>query len=467
MTPAEVDAFLGARRTKTEERLESFRTAFRRDFRPGEEDELIGQHTCLYAVGSGGRGEMSAHSDLDLFIVRDGTPRRMDEVRLQSAIVRALTTLGLPPPSQDATFLKLHSADSLIERLTPGVWKDITPSTIDFAGTFGANSIDLDPSNPWSLYASIDQRGIWKSTDGGGSFKRLGEPASMGNDTSGYLDSPLRVAVDPCDPTHLYSTQGVRGATQGFWISHDGGTTWARPQGFIDIAKTTTNDVTTLAVDPVNFGHILLGAHSAWPGRDDAGIFESKDGGQTWVTRAPASGGFQSGSVGIGFAFDPALGIGDSNTWVVNGDSARTWRTSDGGATWTKVSDLSGVHGGAELYRDSKGALYFGGYQYPARSTDNGVTWAQVSTGLQYASYMSMVGDGKNLYTGPSCACGGSPYNQSYFTSLETDGKTWTAYQGGAQKTGNGPYRMRFDKVNRIIYSANWLSGLWALRVID
>ena len=352
--------------------------------------------------------------------------------------------------------------------LTPGVWKDITPPGANLANTFGVNSVDLDPKNPYTVYASIDQRGIWKSTDGGSTWTRLGDPNQTGNTATSYIDSPLRVAVDPCDSNHLYSTQGVRGSMQGFWVSHDGGKTWAWPKGFVDIVKTTTHDVTTLAVDPANFAHILVGSHSPWVGQANAGIIESKDGGETFTTSKPASGGFQAGSVGIGFAYDPVAGIGDSNTWVLNGDGTGTWRTTDGGATWAKVSELSGVHGGADLYRDSKGHLYFGGYQYPYRSTDNGATWTQLGNGgLSYSYYLSMVGDGKNLYTAPSCACANAANNQTMFTSPESDGLKWTAYQNGAQKFGNGPYRMRFDKVNRIIYTANWDSGVWALQVID
>ena len=107
--------------------------------------------------------------------------------------------------------------------LTPGVWKDITPPGANLANTFGVNSVDLDPKNPYTVYASIDQRGIWKSTDGGSTWTRLGDPNQTGNTTTSYIDSPLRVAVDPCDSNHLYSTQGVRGSMQGFWVSHDGG----------------------------------------------------------------------------------------------------------------------------------------------------------------------------------------------------------------------------------------------------
>lgn len=37
-------------------------------------------------------------------------------------------------------------------------------------------------------------------------------------------------------------------------------------------------------------------------------------------------------------------------------------------------------------------------------------------------------------------------------SSDETDGITWTAYN--SQKFSDGPYRMAFDPVNRIVYSA-------------
>src|SRR5262249_1770347 len=153
-------------------------------------------------------------------------------------------------------------------------------------GTFGTAALELDPSHPGTLYACADQRGLWKSTDCGANWSRLGDANAQydGGTTAKYLDSPVLVRIDPCDAQHLYATQGVRGSTLGFWESHDGGETWTMPKGFVDIASQIgTRDVTSAAVDPSDFGHVLVGSHSPWSGLPNAGVLETKDGGKTFV----------------------------------------------------------------------------------------------------------------------------------------------------------------------------------------
>jgi hypothetical protein len=52
---------------------------------------------------------------------------------------------------------------------------------------------------------------------------------------------------------------------------------------------------------------------------------------------------------------------------------------------------------------------------------------------------------------------------QSYIVSNEDDGVNWTTFND--QTFSDGPYRMAFDEVKRIVYSANWNDGVWALLV--
>lgn len=359
--------------------------------------------------------------------------------------------------------------------LKPGVWTELTPAGLGIVccsgqggNSFGTTTLDIDPSNPYTLYLCVDELGMWKTTDGGSTWNRLGSPPAMPDygTTVTYLDSPFRVAVDPGDSQHLYATQGVRGTTLGFWVSHDAGATWTQPQGFQDIEKTTTNDVTTLSPDPADFKHVLVGTHQAWQGLTNGGILETKDGGDTWIAHQPIPQ-FGSGTMGINFLYNPAQKVGDPQTWLVGVDGNGFWRTADAGAHWTQVSMTGIPHGGIDLYYSSSGALYVGAAQFPMRSTDNGMTWTPLANnGLPSFYYYGVWGDGTTLYTqlaytGTNSGQGAQPF----YSSPESDGLTWTKFNGGTQTFMDGPYQMRFDPVHRIMYSANWASGLWALKV--
>jgi photosystem II stability/assembly factor-like uncharacterized protein len=364
--------------------------------------------------------------------------------------------------------------------LTPGVWKEITPPGVNLAtgcctaypnvgfngNTFGATALEIEAGHPYTLLLSVDVEGIWKTTDGGSTWKRLGTvPAAPTNgETLTYLDSPIGVRIDPDDPQHLYATEGVRGNALGFWVSHDGGETWKKPAGFVEAEKSATNDVTTLVVDPTDFKHVLIGSHSPWANNTVAGILETKDGGETFVLHP--SNWPSGGSIGINFFFDRALGIGSSATWLVSTDGAGMFLTDDSAKTWKKVSDMGAVHGGnGAIYFTANHAAYAGGNNTILRSTDQGMSWSAVGPHTQ-DGYYQIIGDGNVLYAQSANTGKNTTGPTPYLTSLETDGVTWTLYQGGAQTFTDGPCSMRFDPVNRILYSANWDGGLWALKVL-
>ena len=379
----------------------------------------------------------------------------------------AAGTVKVAAGKPNATAESANSAQISVPTLVPGVWKNITPPAPGFTQTYGTACVEVSPLDPNVIYMTIDTLGLWKTADRGSTWKLLGTPgAAPSGLRATYLDSPITVRVDPGDANHLVATQGVRGTTLGFWVSHDGGNTWQMPQGFFNAAKNATNDITQMAIDPTNFNHILVSSHSPWANSTTAGIMETTDGGQSWILHN-GDPSWPTGSSGINFLFDPASGQGSSSTWLVATGGAGFWRTTNAGVSWVKVADYNATHGGAQLYYAKDGAVYSGSYPYPVLSHDNGATWQQVQNGLSYFYYYTIYGDGYTLYTqlantGTNAGQGLKPYMT---TSENTPGQ-WMPYQGGAQTFSDGPFMMRYDAANGIMYSANWAAGLWALKVI-
>jgi hypothetical protein len=348
--------------------------------------------------------------------------------------------------------------------LPVGVWTDVTPQGA--LGATGVYHLGIAPSDPAIVYVASDKEGMYKTTDAGKSWARLGNPNGYNADgKTDYLEDPCNIEVDPQDPNHVYATEGVDGGRDGFWISTDGGSTWAIPQGFKDVATIVGGgyDVVEMEADPVNFKHVIVSPHSDWAITSDyaSGILESTDGGQSWTYHLPpSSGAWAAGSKGVHVLHHPASGTGDENTWLVCDEGTGFWRTTDAGKSWSNVSSAKGPHGGNQSYYAPNGVLYAGAnYGQTVRSTDNGVTW-QALTALPYSHYRAVYGGGGKIYTRGSAATGASPF----FTSADSDGITW-ANDTAQGMTSGGTWEMGFDPVNQILYTANTSGGLWALRV--
>ncbi len=108
---------------------------------------------CVYATGSFGRGEASAHSDLDLFIVGKDAQggsnsekkprsqlRRLDEICINAELIHATKSLSIPEFSGDGEYLSHYSVSDLIETL--GTRQD------DVSNTFTARLLLLLESCP-------------------------------------------------------------------------------------------------------------------------------------------------------------------------------------------------------------------------------------------------------------------------------------------------------------------------------
>jgi hypothetical protein len=356
--------------------------------------------------------------------------------------------------------------------LKPRVWTNLTPVAAKMQDskrrTF-CQGFAIDPQNPATIYLCVDNyelaesKGLYKTMDGGATWKRLG------------FDDPIHVIIDPKDSNHLYCVDGVRGTTQGFWVSSDGGETWKKPAGLdVDTQKPMDDaDMYSVAADPTDFNHILVSFHftafrGPWKGKSTVGIVESWDGGEHWKTHdVPTPTDTSKAGCSIFFLYDPVNKIGDAKTWLFTAQEPYWLRTEDGGVTWTQVYDKRMTHGGQQLYRASNNVLYAGGIPCPARSTDNGKTWTTLTqdtsrkNGFFPWCYMGICGDGTNLF------CAGrylNPPGGYYYTSPETDGLTWKPYLKD-QTFLMEPFEMHYDAKNGIMYASPWQDGFWALKI--
>jgi hypothetical protein len=355
--------------------------------------------------------------------------------------------------------------------LQSGVWVDISPAGVPFDNLQGGHDhvytqgMAVDPCNPATLYVAVvgyndatfavePSSGLYKSTDAGSTWSRIGT-----------AQSPNHVRVDPRDSTHLYLTDGASGSSNGFWVSHDAGVTWAMPAGFVTAAQSVVDfDVRMVDVDPSDFGHVLLAFGNPWHGGADfgfgvgnAGVFESFDSGDTWTIHDPDPAWAGAYPYNVFFLYAPELGVGNTTTWLCGTGTSGFWRTTDAGRTWTQVSTTgTAASGGGRPYYTAMGVVYAAGRENLIRSSDDGVTWTSIVP-VSSAGYQSVIGDGTSLYTGAWNVPG------PMLTSPERDGVTWIPYD--SQPLNGGPYEMVFDAANRILYSANTNAGVWALKV--
>jgi hypothetical protein len=273
-----------------------------------------------------------------------------------------------------------------------GTWNNVTPSNMNLngnldCGNYGVETVQVDPATPSNVYAWAHCQGLWKSTDYGqtwtGPISTTGTNGALASDCAGGIAIPPGSTASI--PTiYLACIRGgtvfgstASGSAVGFWASADGGIDWTS-YGIAPLAA-NRQDVYPPVVDPYNQKHLLMCGH------EQDYLVESTDGGQTWTNVTLNNGMLENGGTCFVFFINTGNASTTSQTWLWlaqgSGGTYGTWRTTNGGTTWTQVDKNEHPHGSSQIYQpDNNGVVYMAGV-YSAegwgvlRSTDYGQTW--------------------------------------------------------------------------------------------
>ncbi len=245
-----------------------------------------------------------------------------------------------------------------------GVWKTensgVTWTPIfDEQSSYSTGSVTIDPNNPNTIWVGTGENvggrhigfgdGIYKSMDGGASWKNMGLKESEHIST---------IIVHPDHSNIVWvAVQGPlwsKGGERGLYKTTDGGVSWKKTLG--DDEWTGVTDIVIDPNNPMNLyaatwdRHRTVAAYMG--GGPGSGIYRSTDGGETWIA---CKKGIPNSNLGkIGLVINP------NNPNIVyaaielDRREGGVFKSSDRGVTWEKqsntVSGGTGPHYYQELY---------------------------------------------------------------------------------------------------------------------
>jgi photosystem II stability/assembly factor-like uncharacterized protein len=256
----------------------------------------------------------------------------MNNLGSAARVASAITLLLVAGDARAAA--KTESAGTLAPEALRGLeWRSIGPYR-------GGRSVAVAgvPSQPSVYYFGATGGGVWKTTNGGITWKPVAD-AALGTGSVGAI------AVAESDPNVVYVGMGeacIRGNTShgdGVYKSTDAGKTWKH------VGLRETRQIGKLRVHPGDPDLVYVAAlgHAFGPNAE-RGVFRSKDGGGTWKKILFVDD--KTGAVDL--AMDPTNPrVLYAGFWQVvrkpwtfesGGPGSALYKSSDGGDTWTKLA---------------------------------------------------------------------------------------------------------------------------------
>ena len=261
-----------------------------------------------------------------------------------------------------------------------GVWRSTDGGQTWLAHNIGMgnrtiNELIINPGNANILLAAASNNTIYRTTDGGANWVA----------TAGMTTNPKDIAFHPTNSSIVYAS-GTK-----FFKSTNGGVNWAEitsgvPAGAQRIAL-------AVSANQPNWVYLLAGG-----GTGLIGIYKSTDSGTNFATQAttPNILGYPTnGSDTASQAwYDLVIAADPTNADIIYTGGVNLWKSVNGGVALTCASywvspsgGIDGVHADQHvlefsphtnaLYNGNDGGLYY--------STNNGVKWNDISSGLAIA----------------------------------------------------------------------------------
>ncbi len=253
---------------------------------------------------------------------------------------RATTVAGVP--SQPMVYYMGGTGGGVWKTEDAGQsWRNITDAFFK-TGSVGAIAVaDADPNviyvgmgeAPVRGVATSSGDGVYRSTDAGRTWIHVGLEASR------HIS---RIAIHPANPDVVYvAAQGSPWAPtpdRGVYKSTDGGKTWRQ----IHHGENNSSGASDMAMDPTNprILYVAYWDHQRMPWRVRSGgpgsaIYKTTDSGDTWTK---LTDGLPKGTLGkIGIAVSAS---NPQRIWAnVEAEDGGVYRSDDGGKSWRRTSD--------------------------------------------------------------------------------------------------------------------------------